>query len=153
VWGIANSSGGSSDNVTGTALLVVWIVEFIMIAVTAFLVARLQPKRPFSEEAGDWYIEMKEKAVADMPADFATLKHGLEEGRFAELIELAKRGVADGSNYLKLTFYGPPADTSEHCFVTIAETTVQKSRTVDKIRVECIAIDNQSMEEILSTVS
>ena len=105
VWGIGNSG----DTVAGIFLAIVWLVEFLVIAGMASLMCRDWPGRPYSEESNGWYTQMETIYEMDSPANFDGMKISLESGNVEEFIALLREGVSNPLNFLRLTFFKPPA--------------------------------------------
>ena len=146
VWGF-----GKSRIVTGLALCIVWIFEFLIMICAAVVSSWDQPGRPFSEKSGAWYEEMKEKAEAGTPGDFASLVGGMENGVYAELLRLAAEGKTDRSNYLSLTFYQPPqGSVAEPYYLTIEEAVERKGKVKTKTRINYLAIDEKNVGSIIN---
>ncbi|MCL2530415.1 MAG: hypothetical protein FWE41_08875 [Coriobacteriia bacterium] len=110
-WG-AWGFGESGDAVTGGLLLGVWILEFLVIMISAVAVCWWKTVFPFSENANAWYTESKPEINACMSENFDALRASLETGNFNELVHLAHLPRVDGSNYLGITVFEPPASSS-----------------------------------------
>jgi len=106
VWSLAGA------DVTGAFLFAVWVIEFIILAVAAVFVARVQPGQPFSEEANAWYDEAPEKIEADMPEDISTVINALDNGNAVDFVQCALAGKTNDSNFMRLTFFKPPENSS-----------------------------------------
>jgi hypothetical protein len=125
VWSfsVGYSSSGDGIPVSGVMLAFVWITEFAIILLTACIAAKDKVKSPFSEESNDWYSEIKDRIVTDVPENFDDIKAGMETGNFISLAELVKQGRKDPNNYLSLVFYQPPSP-GEPYYMTIIRSTV-----------------------------
>ena len=157
VWGISSSSStAASSVVTGAMLLIVWILEFLIMAFGSIIVSRLQPLSPFSEESNGWYVEMGKKIETAIPGDFNAMRVSMENGNFSGLIQLSKAGKTDPVNFLRITFYQPPKpSSSEPYYLNIRLTNVvkknkKKAQTKTQVLVMRLAIDKQSLDEIMT---
>ena len=143
--------------ITGVFLLIIWIAEFIIIAVAAVVISRSQAVHPYCEEADGWYAA-GETVDIDIPADLDAMKAELESGDFTGLIQHALNGFNDEDNYMRLTFHKPPESiSSEPYYMNIDKCTVEKTgkgkRQKSKVKagnyLQFIMIDAKSADEII----
>lgn len=156
--GIINQEGVWSIftiNFKGALLTIVWLLEFLLMAGSACVVALEKSKSPFCEEDGTWYAKMPDEIGARLPENLDGLKTAMENGDFNELIQLSKEYKPDCSQYLSLTFYKPR--NSEHYYLKIEKVTVTEDKGKEKrhkeVLVEYISIDNNSAGEIQASAS
>ena len=129
VWGFSSNGGAVGDSVTGVMLFIIWLGEFAIIALMAVLVARRQPKYPFSEEANAWYISQKKTIEIDVAADFVGLKTLLESGNIEKLLELVAAGQSDEANFMRLRFFTSPQPShAEAVYMNIEHCSVDKKK-------------------------
>ena len=151
VWGIRARVGAEvSDTVKGAMLLMVWAMEFLIMAITSISISRSQPKSPFSEESNDWYVDMGMNIETDIPADFSAIKNNAERGNFNDIVQLARAGRTNNSRYLRLSFLQPPRpSSSEPCYIKIVQITAdKKNKGKTKALVRYLVIDANSLNEI-----
>ncbi|MDR0248150.1 MAG: hypothetical protein LBI44_00580 [Oscillospiraceae bacterium] len=131
VWGLTpgRADRHAGDNVTGTALLAVWLGEFAFMAAGSALTSRNASGFPFSETANDWYEAVKEKPELDTPLDFSSLKSQMERGDMALAAALAAKGKTDGGDYIRLSFFRPPPTArTEDCYMSATRFVTQAKR-------------------------
>ena len=152
-WCIGKRCHISRDNVSGIILLIVWIMEFIIIASCAIVLPLLKSKSPFSEMADSWYAKMNSQIKIDMPENFDDLKNNMENGNFTELIRLVKEKKAIGRCFLRLALYEPPL-SEEPYYLVLERITLDERNKVKKAKtlVKYLSIDKQSAMEIIQTV-
>jgi len=158
VWSIGRGSRTSSDTVSGTMLLIVWIIEFIIISGMALLLPLVKAKFPFSEKENNWYVEVDKLVETDMPENFDDMKNNMENGNFTDLVQLAKEGKTDAPVFLNLIFYEPPQPLSGDPYyieveqVTISVDKKNKEKRDKKTLITFLSIDKQSFREITQAV-
>ena len=134
---------------TGIALLIVWIMEFVILAGIAAAFAWSQPRQPFSEESNDWYTEKINEVYTIIPENIEAMKNELETGDYAGLVQLASHPRTDELNFLSLSFFLPPEDSkTEPHYMSIKQSTEKKKKSVMKDLVCYISIDEKYVNEI-----
>ena len=128
VWGISPNAGEeAADTVNGTLLTTIWAAEFLLMTGMAIFAVHKQPKYPFSEEFGGWYVRFENKVEMDVPDQIEILIDDMEKGKFADFVQLAKTAKSKDDNYLRLTFYHPPQPSyKEPYYVSIEQCGDQK---------------------------
>lgn len=157
--GVVNEYGawGFYDDtaVTGVLLTIIWVIEFIVIALPAILMCKDRAKFPFSEATNAWYIESDNILESDTPGNFDEIIEYMERGSFKELVQLAQTRKTTDADFLKLTFYSPPQPASgEPHYLTIEHITMvlnKKNETERKSKTlaEYIGIEDQIAQEML----
>ena len=123
----------------GTLLTIVWILEFALMAGVAMLVASIQSKTPFSENANNWYVEQKGVIQTDAVEDRESLKTDLGRGELTKLIELIEVGKTNDANFMTVTVHEPPSDASDDPFIfDIKEHSVNETKRKSKTKIEDI---------------
>jgi hypothetical protein len=145
VWGFTGKM-----KVTGALLHLIWIGEIILMACAAVVSSWDRPRRPFSEEVGDWYDAMDENAEFDMPGDADALRRKMATGEFADLPGLAAEGKSDEEAFMRLTFFKPPpGSASEPYYMTVDRAVQRNNKIKTKTLAEYLAIDARRVREIL----
>jgi len=153
-WCIGKRCDVSHNNVNGIILLIVWIMEFVIIASCAIILPLRKSKSPFSEMANGWYAKINSQIKIDMPENFDDIKKSMENGDFTEFIRLAKEKKAIGPCFLRLAFYEPPL-SEEPYYLVIERITLDKDHKMKKTKtlVKYLSIDKQNAMEIIQTTS
>ena len=143
-WGIGETE------VAGVMLLIVWIVEFLIMAVPTLVVARFVTKVPFSEATGEWYVDMGRKIAMDIPPDFDTIKNRMENGDFTGLVQLARSGRTNYGQFLELKFSQPQQPSqSEPYYLSIERIVLgAKNKRSAKPLVRYMAVGAYVLNEI-----
>ena len=146
-WGVGR--GGAA--VSGVSLLVVWIMEFVAMTGVACMVSKEKPKFPFCEETKAWYGRIPNKVEAGIPENFEGMKTDIENGRYGELVRLAKTAQEDkngGAHLLSLLFYKPPSCEQPY-YLQINQLRLSGGKKKEgKILLKYIAVDGESAREI-----
>ena len=145
-------SFGDND-VNGVMLLVVWTVEFLIMAVCALVIPRLVAKKPFSEEQGNWYTEMDRVIEVDLPPNFDDIKRSMENGDFTGFMQLAKSAKTNYGQFIRLRFHRPPQPSAlEPHYLCIEKVVLgQKNNKTGAPLVKYIAIGGHLVNELTST--
>lgn len=147
VWGF-----GASYKVNGIMLQTIWTAEFVIMGAAALMLSWEQPRRPFSEAADGWYGEMKEKAAADMPENFASLKNNPESSFSDGLIKLIKTRKPDKPSFLSITFYQPPEGSAgEPYYLSIEQIAHQKGKAKAKTLVNYRAVSEEGVRRMIDS--
>jgi hypothetical protein len=93
---------------------------------------------------------MKKKIEANIPANFNSMKEELERGSYDEFVRHVIEGRTGKSSYISVTIFQPPNNSStEPYYLDIAKFDVKKKRIKESEIVRYIAIDAQSVNEII----
>jgi len=145
------SIGRGGQAINGVSLLVVWIMEFIIMTLAACMAVREKPKFPFCEKSNTWYDKMPGRVEANMPENFDNMKTDIENGRYNELMQLAKDEKQNDTRLLSLLFYRPPLP-AQPCYMQINRARVNHGRKKEgKTLLKYIAVDDESVREITGT--
>jgi len=147
VWSI----GTSDIPVRGVILFIVWIIEFIIIMGAAILIGKDRAKLPFSEEFNDWYTEIPNKIIANIPQNIEALKSNLENGNFDELVQLSKEENNDELNFLEITLYQSP--NADHYYLKADQVSItiddkEKEKRNETALIEYLAINKDSAKAL-----
>jgi len=136
---------------TGPLLLIIWILEFAVITVCAIGGSWGQARTPFSEESGEWYVELPGIINTIIPGSIDMLKRWLEDRNFAEFAQFVKGGLTADPESLGLTFLKPPQDrTDEQYYMNIGQQTLDKKNAVKATPLlKYVAIDAKCAEELI----
>jgi len=143
------SLGHGGPAVNGVSLLAVWIMEFAAMTAAACIVAVEKPKFPFCEKTKKWYATAPEKAETDMPENLDGIKTEIENGEYGGLVRLAKGGNANAAPSLALLFYKPPSPERLYYLQIKRLKTGGGKKRDGKPPAKYIAIDGQSVREIM----
>ena len=151
-WSLDSASSKSQIDVHGALLAAVWVLEFAAMAATGCLVAWKWPRFPFSEEANDWYVKKDRVLETDVPQNCQAMISSMENGNFADFVQLAKAGKTDDAKFLRLTFFQPPqAPSADPYYLTIVQmTTDRKKRNKNNTKVWAtyLAVDARTVSEL-----
>ena len=152
-WGVWVIGDGNAP-INNGMLTAVWAVEFILLTSLAIGASWKQPRMPFSEESGEWYVEREEKIQADMPPNFDSLKNQMVNRNFTDLFQLVKTGRTDPFNYMSITVFEPSKDfsTEPHYLTIEAKTVGKKDKETSKTLVKHMLIDTQNARELFTAL-
>jgi len=150
------SMGRGGPAVSGISLLVVWVMEFVAMTGAACMASKEKPRFPFCEETKAWYGKIPNKVEAGIPENFKDMKTDIENGRYGELVQLAKTAKEEekgGTHLLFLLFYKPPSSEQPY-YLQINQVRLSGGKKKEgKILLKYIAVDGESVREITDNLS
>jgi len=154
--GVINSIGAWSvgrggRTITGAALLTVWIMEFMTMTWAACIASGERPRFPFCEKSKAWYGKTPDRVEADMPENLADMKTDIENGRYDELVQLAKTANSESksdTDSLSLLFYKPPLAAQPYYLQVKRVRTSGGRKREGRLLLRYIAVDERSVREI-----
>ncbi|MCL2194242.1 MAG: hypothetical protein FWB78_12715 [Treponema sp.] len=148
------SIGRGGQAVIGVSLLAVWIMEFITMTWAACIASSEKPMFPFCEKSNTWYNKTPNRVEANIPENFDNMKTDIENGRYDELIQLAKLAKDDNKSdkgLLSLLFYKPALSTQPY-YLQIKRVRVNGGKKREsKMLLRYIAVDDENVRKITGT--